>query len=190
MLGWKIKAISLLQKLFYKTYLGQTATCISIVLPSSVSTAYSPAAWDGVPISSLLRSPFCTALCFRIWDTCRRAANCCLCFYKITNKAGFKPFCWGPGTWKKMAGGSKWAAVPGLGDILALLTKPWSPTVPSLPHLVGRLLHHAVYLPSFLSSGVLGGFVIDFPSAQHFWGVNCAFRGRHSVFSYLRIVES
>lgn len=107
MLGWKIKAISLLQKLFYKTYLGQTATCISIVLPSSVSTTYSPAAWDGVPISSLLRSPFCTALCFRIWDTCRRAANCCLCFYKITNKAGFKPFCWGPGTWKKNGWGEQ-----------------------------------------------------------------------------------
>lgn len=147
MLGWKIKAISLLQKLFYKTYLGETATCISIVLPSSVSTTYSPAAWDGVPISSLLRSPFCTALCFRIWDTCRRAANCCLCFYKIANKAGFKPFCWGPGTWKKMVGGSKWAAVPGLGDILALLTRPNSAITATL----GGSSLAPCCIPAFLS---------------------------------------
>lgn len=63
-----------------------------------------------------------------------------------------------------------------LGGANGLLCPDWvtswlsslGPTVPSLPRLAGRLLHHAVYLPSFLSGGVLGGFVIDFPSAQHF----------------------
>lgn len=65
----------------------------------------------------------------------------------------------------KMVGMSKWAVVPGLGDIL---TGPCSPKMPSLPHLASPLLHFAKYVPSFLSGGVLGGFVINFHSDEPF----------------------